>query len=403
MRFLDGVTLVATLVAVFALVLGLLFFNLRVLVNALPLAACLVATSVIRRRAERGDGQLRIGADGTLELTTARGHIVVRKEDLAWGTARANRVEMETKSGRRLAFTTTSEEQAERVLEATDTGADKSTITLALRAAVGPAVAGFAFFVAAGFPAAEIAERLVEDVGARLAVMTLIALVISVALVKIFVSPELEIGVDGLRLKRVMRSRFIPITELAGVLHAAAGTQGEPQPYKQLVLVLASGERIEVPTVTLSEEDIERVVLRLEAVQRARSAPLLAAGAFARQGRSLKRWRDRLKGMIGGAGGFRERRVSVADAEATLSDPKAELEQRLGAALVLRELEPDAAAERVRIAVRAALDPETKRVLGSALDDDDAILAAMEELTVAEEREMARPGPVAPSRADRAR
>jgi hypothetical protein len=54
MRILGGVTVVATLVGVFALVLGLLAFNLRLLVNALPLPACLAATFVIRHRAERG-------------------------------------------------------------------------------------------------------------------------------------------------------------------------------------------------------------------------------------------------------------------------------------------------------------------------------------------------------------
>lgn len=82
---------------------------------------------------------------------------------------------------------------------------------------------------------------------------------------------------------------------------------------------------------------------------------------LAREGLDPERWRERLAGLLGGSEGYRVARVPRARVVATLDDPSAPAEQRLGAAIALTaagsEDERRLARERAALLAKSVVDP----------------------------------------------
>ena len=79
----------------------------------------------------------------------------------------------------------------------------------------------------------------------------------------------------------------------------------------------------------------------------------------------------------------------VTEAKRIVADPSVDLEQRVGAALALREIDPELADKPIRFAADACADKPTRIALLASLEDDRATeeaLAAAEEKAVQQER-----------------
>lgn len=159
-----------------------------------------------------------------------------------------------------------------------------------------------------------------------------------------------EVGADGVRWTGWFRRRHVVR-------------------YEQLEEVTLAGRVLQLHTATkIHAIDLgdtpaakrEALRRRIESAWRAEveAAPL---DALAREGLDLERWRARLAALLDGGEGYRIAQVPRARVLATLDDPSAPADQRLGAAIALTSTGSDderqAARERAALLAKSVVDP----------------------------------------------
>ncbi len=196
---------------------------------------------------------------------------------------------------------------------------------------------------------------------------------------------RIVVGDDGVRLTRAPKSRFLPYADLRAVRRlqqlAYQGRSNQPDVYIPAVhIVLASGEVIEVPMVSVPDETVSAVVSRIEAGIASASAAS-ARPTLDRNGRSVTAWRDALAKQVQSAD-FRGKARTVEELDAVLTDPTSRAEDRVGAALALRATGAEGAAERIRVAASTSANARLRVALDAAAEDalDNEMLDAVAEV-----------------------
>lgn len=183
-------------------------------------------------------------------------------------------------------------------------------------------------------------------------------------------SAELAIGVDGLVVVRPGRTRFVSFRELTGVERDDA----------VLDLALSSGRTLRLRGDPPSLITIERRIEQARGVRTEDALPASLA-ALSRGDRSVALWRRELLRLRGQT--FRSFATSSEDLVRIVADPSRDLEQRIGAALVLKEEQHPEALAGLRVTdnlaharTRALVDRLVQRELS-----DEAVAEVLAELS----------------------
>lgn len=188
--------------------------------------------------------------------------------------------------------------------------------------------------------------------------------------------PMLVVGLDGIRMRSVLRRRFVPWSNVRRLDATPLGVE----------LLLADGRSWFLPAFGdgTNTNDQANVMLR-SILERARSTSLSRRAVSAQSeildqnGRPLETWRRDLTTVMDGGQGYRAQTLDEATLVAVVQDPTAPLDRRLGAALALMRVEQEGPREAVRLAARVSVDDEVRDALEAAAEGelDDERLARL--------------------------
>lgn len=173
-----------------------------------------------------------------------------------------------------------------------------------------------------------------------------LALGLDVLVRRALTAPDVIVGDDAIVLVSRNSRNVIATAMIAGVTSDASG--------KVLVQTTDGG----VVTIGSRVSDPIRALALAQAIeQRMRGrGGRVAAGAFARNGKTVSQWIGALRGMS--TSGYRAPGLSLDDAEVVVATPSATTEERLGAAVALAGAGRPLA--QVRVAVDAFVDEPTR-------------------------------------------
>ncbi|MGK4000917.1 PH domain-containing protein [Sorangium sp. So ce1024] len=185
------------------------------------------------------------------------------------------------------------------------------------------------------------------------------------------VGTTLRIGTDGLSIRRLLRRRFVPRAEIAGV-----GVRGAA-----LVVERRSGGPVVV--MASSAEEAASLASRVTdaLAGRAVAAPAETLAALDRAGRPLAEWKHAILALLQESAGYRRAGIVADDLFSVLEDGAARPERRVAAAAALASSGEPAAQARVRAAVEACVGTKLRIAMLRAADGeiDEGALAAAEE------------------------
>ncbi|WP_437490786.1 PH domain-containing protein [Sorangium sp. So ce1014] len=185
------------------------------------------------------------------------------------------------------------------------------------------------------------------------------------------VGTTLRIGTDGLSIRRLLRRRFVPRAEIAGV-----GVRGAA-----LVVERPSGKPVVVTTSGAEEAAaLARRVAEALAGQAA-AAPVEALAALDRAGRPLAEWRHAVIALLRESAGYRRAGIIADDLFSVVEDGAVRPERRVAAAAALASCGEPSAKARVRAAAEACVSNKLRIAILRAADGeiDEGALAAAEE------------------------
>jgi hypothetical protein len=198
---------------------------------------------------------------------------------------------------------------------------------------------------------------------------------------------SVEVGDDGIVVRRILRRLLVPIESVRDVetwWEQRKGKSGLSTLLKGLVVSRDGGPAVYVPL----GGDNERVLaIKEEILSRVRAAKLRktpALAALARGTRPVPAWLDELRGLLRRTATFRDQALAPEDAGEVLGDPTATAEQRIGAAVALRALGDEASTEGIRVAASGTAEPRLRIALEKIAEDDEAA-AEIEAALAAEE------------------
>lgn len=196
--------------------------------------------------------------------------------------------------------------------------------------------------------------------------------------------PEISVGADGVRIRGKAGARFIPLAEIESV---------KVDGFATLVLHLRGGTE-DRTTVALGNGPLlaavaHRIGLALSTLNHA-DASATRMALLARGTRSFADWKRELAGRVRRRD-YRHAALAEGELEAIVGSASASVEQRLGAAIALREGGGEEARKRIRIAaeqcvnqrVRFALEEmaaggeDEERAVEEALDAERSTRAAV--------------------------
>ncbi len=194
-------------------------------------------------------------------------------------------------------------------------------------------------------------------------------------------SARLDVGRDGLLVRKRFGSWYLPYGALAGVSGNASKLVLEPRDRHALRLTVSQGSRME--RVQLCEaivrriEEARQVFARSSAVEGA--ATLVAPG-----GRPVTKWLREVRALVKS----RSYRDAVLDTDRlwrVVDDPSMVPATRAGAAMALAAIDGDARA-RLRVAAEACADPKLRVALSRVAEgvEEEEMEAVMVELVGAE-------------------
>lgn len=187
-----------------------------------------------------------------------------------------------------------------------------------------------------------------------------------------------SVGADGVRLRQLSGTRFLPYGAIDQVVLCG----------REIHLELKGGARIEVHYAREHRYEAEMLVERIEgqrsALRRRADAKRPAADYLARRGRTPTEWLRALEAQHERHATFRTPVVPGERLWEILEDASAPPTTRAGAAIALRQevQENDEARSRLRVAADACADPRIKHALESVATarHESAVLRALEPL-----------------------
>lgn len=317
------------------------------------------------------DGALRIRrADkGWRRLQPAR---IVRAASVEDGYATPTDVVLRLRGNASIRLELASD-HAREVLDHLGIGLERRTLSAPLSGAFNPSAwLGLIMMLVVVVGAAAGIHHLLEPrVGlALLGVVALAYMIVSSRRLK----PHLVVGLDGVRVAGVVRSRFVPYRDIERVRRT-----GEE---RRRIVLETSGGVVVLSCIESSEEEVDALVARIEEGRaRATAGHAPPLDQLDRRGRALQAWLGALRELALGEKGFRGAALSDDDLDDVLSDPEAPLERRLGAALILRARGSDAR-DRIRVAAATSAERRVRVALEAAAADEvdhDALERALDE------------------------
>ncbi|HEY8073053.1 MAG TPA: PH domain-containing protein, partial [Labilithrix sp.] len=200
-------------------------------------------------------------------------------------------------------------------------------------------------------------------------------------LFRIFARTTVSVGTDGIEIRRLLRTRFIPLDDVRDVRADA----------KALHVSLVNGETLSLagaapiePVGNFGASDIgmergllgDRIVEALRAQTARRADAAAAIAVLTRDARTSREWLDGLRALAAGASDYRTNVVRLEDLQRVIADPAADADVRVGAAVALRIVEGSAATERIRVAATATAAPDLRGALEAIADSTDDGLEA---------------------------
>jgi len=172
----------------------------------------------------------------------------------------------------------------------------------------------------------------------------------------------LQVGADGITLRRGPRRRFVPYHAVTSIQLASDGQ------VPVLLLEMSGGDRLRLPAPPPYEDSAQRSLRAIAARMQAwRLQSMRERGALARGGRDIATWRDAVAAEMGGTGVFRDAAFGREALVELVESPVAPPTHRLGAALALAEAGDDVRT-RVRVAADACANEALQSALCAALD-----------------------------------
>jgi hypothetical protein len=196
---------------------------------------------------------------------------------------------------------------------------------------------------------------------------TLLVVLLYELLKRLAVAPVVTVGPDAI-VVRGLRTRTIRTRDIDAVEQL---TPVAP------IHVRHGGKTTTIRGLVCDEAKRGAIARHLHAALAARrtSSPSRLA-ALDRGGRSVRDWREHLRGVLSGTG-YRDAggATSVDEVVGSLASPAASAEQRIGAALALRVAGDPDAETRIRVAAEACVDERLRDALSAVADEaDDEVL-----------------------------
>ncbi len=322
-------------------------------------------------------------ASGAAEVTIDEEGVLVRRGDEIRAVGRSElthaiavsarpdpEVECELAGGGRLSFRVRDAAEAEAALEALGIAPLDRRLTTRLPAGPARGVVGVLF----GFALVSVGMQLAPKPSELVPVAAFAWLAFALSGFATFAlglaPPRVSVGADGARLVRNgVRRRFVPFSEIERVEMNGS----------KLVLVCKGGRREVVRVARRAASSLGAVKERIELALAARGPSAGALTALAREGRSLAEWGAALAKRVSAGAGYREARLDAEELERTLRRPASTAEQRIGAALALRALDPASSAPKIRIAAELCESPRVRVALERVAErGDEAELSEVE-------------------------
>lgn len=186
-------------------------------------------------------------------------------------------------------------------------------------------------------------------------------------------APEAVVGIDGIRVRRLLDDRFISHRDVHSVEEGPRGvilrTARGPI---ELSTWRRGGPLLDTPDGVASPAGRARGVLA-ERIRDAKSAGTRGSASIAaldRGGRTLAAWRDEVRALARGKGAYRQAGLGPSELGDVVLDATAPAERRIAAAMALGAAEEPAHRDRVRIAIESCADAELKAALEQAAADE---------------------------------
>jgi len=171
------------------------------------------------------------------------------------------------------------------------------------------------------------------------------------------------IGVDGVRVTGRWLRPFVSYGEIRSVARDRTGVQ----------LTRVDGTVLHLSTIAQSSYEVAALVRHIEEGMSAhRRGQGKDANVLARQGRPLAAWEADIRRFALTPAGFRDQALGSADFETLLADARAPADQRIGAALALRAIDPSAHG-RIRIAADTSANQELQAALRACAQEEEPL------------------------------
>lgn len=190
----------------------------------------------------------------------------------------------------------------------------------------------------------------------------------------------MEVGADGVVLRRKMRREFLGYDRIASV-EVTTNADGA----QHAVLALVDGSKVEVRVDTLPDVPREALLRRLDEeldAYRDASGDETALASLDRGGRTVAAWRDALGKLLSKGDQYRAAPLREGDVIETLANVAAAPARRLGAALALAHTGDPEAPARIRVAAAACADARLRVALEGIAEgeiDEEALDEASRE------------------------
>jgi hypothetical protein len=277
-------------------------------------------------------------------------------------------------SGAQLVVRLESDEPA-RILAHTGVSVAQRALTLPLRGQFGAFTMGFVAVWPLLFAWWAVAAALHRSLGGYVFLAAVVLTALSTALVVLrFGFPRVIVGTDGIRVLGGVFPRFVPYANIAGVeLVPPVYQHGKPS----IRVVRRKGSPLELPTIAAPRDRVEGLARRIDEAARAHAGGgTRRLDALSRGGRPAAVWKQDVRRMALAPPTFRDQALGIDDYERVLADAATPPDQRIGAALALRAIDPAQGPTRIRVAADASADDALREALNAAAEGeiDDALL-----------------------------
>ncbi|MEQ9322493.1 MAG: hypothetical protein RIF41_25225 [Polyangiaceae bacterium] len=316
-------------------------------------------------------------------------HQTLRPDDIVDGWLEADEhgssfVVCRLRRGRRLVMHTREPAEAEEILATLGVDVSQAVArfdveSLAVEQGQGPVfhLLGAALLAMWAFPSVLAIAGVAQkgwSVTAPLIMLGILA-VVALLFARMVRPGRVVVGMDGFRIRRGLRERFISYETVRGVDYQV-----------DHVRVWVDDDILDLSCATFASREHERThslaqrLARAHEIFRARRGDAAAKLSLLERGeRSVEAWRRDLEALARETGGYRQMRIDDAVLTEVVEDATAPAEQRLGAAIVLAARQaPPEVTERVRIASRSCANPRLRVALDHVLEGEALAEAELE-------------------------